>query len=506
MAGTRAEQAGVLVLGKVLATVSEALVPLVMVRLLGKSEVGLLSGILLVYSTVALVLTAGFPETVTYYLPTRPPEERRAIAWKVAQSMFLLGLLAAAVLVGLSSIAWFAPSLAASIVGKPDGSLSAVDALKYLALLGFYPITDLPSRMLPNLLVVEQRARAAAGLGVVRAIGGTVAALLPLSLGAPLWGVILSISGFGFVFGGLLLYYLKILYPDVPRVASPISLRTLLAFGLPLGLTDIVSMLNNQFDRYLIVFAFPMAALAEYHVGAWQIPIVSTIPYTVAAVYAPRFVELFRLGQPREALGIWRQSVLKTSLLVVPLTMIFVVAAEETMELLFTADYLRAAAIFRWYCILTLGRTATFGSLIVAAGAPRYVLQAAILSFASNAVICSVLVQLVGFEGPAMGTAIAFLPMVLFYCWCIARATKLRITDTFPLGGYLRVLAIALIGSLPAWWFKHAVDWPVGAKLPVIAALMLGGFGALGSAVGLIQRSDWTFLGNWLKLRMLRTG
>jgi O-antigen/teichoic acid export membrane protein len=505
MAASHSEQAGVLVLGKILATLSEAIVPLVIVRLLGKADVGILSGILLVYSTVALVLTAGFPETLTFYLPTRTPAERRAIARKVLQSLLLLGFLGALVLVVISSLARFAPSLASGVSGSGRDSTSSVESLKYLALLAIYPIADLPGRMLPNLLIVEQRAKAAAGVGIVKAIGSAVAALLPIALGAPLWVVVLSIGSFGFAFGAVLLYYIGALYRGVEVIESPVSMKTLLRFGLPLGLTDIVSMLNNQLDRYLIVIFFPVTAMAEYQAGAWQIPIITTIPYTVGAVYAPRFVELFRAGRSEEAIDIWRQSALKTALLVVPITMVFLVASEETMELLFTAGYLRAAPVFRWYCVLTLGRIATFGSVIVAAGAPRLIFQAAVFSLLSNAVLCFVLVKLVGFNGPAMGTALAFIPSVTYYCFCIARATKLEFRQIFPLFGFLRVLALACVASLPAWWLKSAVAWPAAARLPAEAFLVLGSFALLGTWVGEIRRPDWAFLANWLRLRMLRT-
>jgi len=503
MAASHSEQAGVLVLGKILATLSEAIVPLAIVRLLGKADVGILSGLLLVYSTVALVLTAGFPETLTFYLPTRTPAERKAIAGKVAQALLLLGLLGALVLLGISLIARFVPGWASGMASAHDAQ-SGVESLKYLALLAVYPIADLPGRMLPNLLIVEQRAKAAAGIGIVKAIGSAVAAILPIALGAPLWIVILSIGGFGFVFGAVLIYYIRALYPGVPAVESPVSMKTLLRFGLPLGLTDIVSMLNNQLDRYLIVFFFPVTAVAEYQAGAWQIPIIMTIPYTVGAVYAPRFVELFKAGRSQEAIAIWRYSALKTALLVVPITMVFVVASEETMELLFTDSYLRAAPVFRWYCILTLGRIATFGSVIVAAGAPRLIFQAALFSLVSNALLCSVLVKVVGFNGPAMGTAIAFIPSVAYYCVCIAAATKLSFRQIFPLFGFLRVLALTCLASLPAWWFKSAVTWPAAARLPVEAGLVLGSFALIGSLSGAIQRPDWAFLANWLRLRMLR--
>jgi O-antigen/teichoic acid export membrane protein len=263
-------------------------------------------------------------------------------------------------------------------------------------------------------------------------------------------------------------------------------------------------MLNNQLDRYLIVAFFPVTAIAEYQAGAWQIPIITTIPYTVGAVYAPRFVELFRARRNHEAIGIWRQSALKTALLVVPITMVFLVGSEETMELLFTASYLRAAPVFRWYCVLTVGRIATFGSVLLASGAPRLIFQAAVFSLLSNGLLCFVLVKLVGFNGPAMGTALAFIPSVIYYCFCIAKATELKLRDIFPLFGFLRVLALACVASLPAWWFKSVVTWPAIARLPVETFLVLGTFALVGTLVGEICRADWQFLANWLRLRMLR--
>ena len=184
--------------------------------------------------------------------------------------------------------------------------------------------------------------------------------------------------------------------------------------------------------------------------------------------------------------------------------MVFIVASEETMELLFTASYLRAAPVFRWYCVLTLGRVAAFGSIIVAAGAPRYVFQAAVFSMLSNALLCWVLVKLIGFNGPAMGTTLAFVPTVIFYCLCIARATKVDFVKIFPLVGHLRIVLLAALASLPAWWLKYHVDWPAAARLPVEAALTLGGFALLGTLLGEIRRDDWLFLSNWFKLSMLR--
>jgi len=140
----------------------------------------------------------------------------------------------------------------------------------------------------------------------------------------------------------------------------------------------------------------------------------------------------------------------------------------------------------------------------VAAGAPRLIFQSALVSLLSNALICSLLVKLVGFNGPAMGTALAFIPSAAYYCLCIATATKLSFRQIFPLFGFLRVLGLTGLASLPAWWFKSVVSWPAAARLPVEAGLVLGTFALLGTLLGTIQRQDWLFLANWLRLRMLR--
>ena len=77
--GKEARAAGVLLVGRFVAMVAEAATPFVIVRLLGKADVGAFSGLMLVYTTLSVVLTAGFPAAILYYLADRPREARAAI-------------------------------------------------------------------------------------------------------------------------------------------------------------------------------------------------------------------------------------------------------------------------------------------------------------------------------------------------------------------------------------------------------------------------------------------
>ncbi len=493
-----AKQAGILVLGTALATLSSVIVPLLVVRIVGKADVATLMALLLIYETVSLVVTSGFPQTLMYYLPARPLEERRAVALKIAGTMLALGVLAALVLVAVGLFGDAIPGALADSSGKKQVDLHPLLGLALL------PIGDLPARILPNLLIAEGRARGASAVGVMKSIAMSLATLVPLALGHSVFVVALCISCVGIMQGAIVIYFLRDLYGGVPRVPSPVSVKQLFGFAIPLGATDIVSMLNNALDRYLILLAFPAAAFAEYQAGAWQVPIVSYVPYAVGIAYAPRFVELFKSGRAREALSIWQRSIEKVSLLVLPFAAIFVVGAEELMELLFTKAYLHAAPVFRMYALLTLGRVAAYGTVIVAAGKPRYVLQAALLSLSSNLLISVPLVFTIGFVGPALGTVLAFIPTLVFYCWAIGRAAGVRTSEVFPLWRYTRVLGLSAIAGLVALAFKLELHRGPGLMLAGEAGIVLVVFGAIGTLTGLIERSDWEFIWNWIRLKILR--
>lgn len=482
----RARQASVLVFGKALSTISDALVPILVVRLLDKTEVGILSAVLIIYATASLVLSTGFPAALFHFLPARDGAERAALARRF--SAMLTGLGTALGILFLASKGFDQSSLSA----HADSAFDA-ESLSMLAALSLYPLGDLPIRLLPNLLVIEDRAGAAAGIGVLRALGTSTVTLVPILMGLKLEAVFWGLSLFGVVelVGHQLV--LRSLYRNQVRVPCPVPARTIVRFSIPLGLTDVVSLLNNRLDRYLIGIAFPPSRLAEYHAGAWQVPVINEIPYAVGRVYASDLARLFEEGRPRDALALWRGSIHKVAVVVVPLSCVFLVAAEECMDLLFTAEYAAASNVFRAYAVLTLGRVAAFGTVIIAAGRPRLVFHAALFTILANVVISAPLLYFVGFLGPAIGTAIAFVPTVWFYCWCIGKAAGVPAREVFPLSSYFKVLGVGMLASAPAVAYKLMFQSSAAMTLLVVTALILGTYAVLGTWLGQITREDWRF-------------
>lgn len=485
-----ADDAGALLLGRALSMIAEAAVMLVVVRLLGKAEVGVLAGMLVVSQTVAIVATAGLPALLMMALPGEPIATRRAIA---ATHLRVLHAMGAVVGVGFVAFA---------LAGEHVGA-APEDAAVWLWLAPL-PLFDLPMRALPNLLVIEGRAATGARLAIGKSIVASAATLVPVALGAPLWGVA-ACGTLGAALVWLALpWSIAQLYRDVEHQPPMASGWATLRRALPLGLTDIAGAIAARLDRHLVLAWFSVEAFAEYQVGAWQIPFIVNIPYAVGTATAAPMRELFAAGRGRAAVALWRASIHDVALVVVPVSMVFLVAAPSVVELLFTASYLSAVPVFRCYTALTMARVAAFGVVLVAAGRPRDVLFAATFGLAASVAIALPLTAWLGPIGAAIAAVVAFVPAAGVYCWRIAQAAGVPLACTFPLGTFARLVVWAAIPGALAALLDDAFDPSPIRGLLVTTAIVGIGFAALATRAGDLDRDHWRYLARWLSLRPLR--
>lgn len=488
-----ARQAGALVLGTTLATLSSALTPLLIVRLIGKADVAKLLSITLVYETLAMLLALGLPYTMLYQLSNRARPARAAIARRLVRTACLLGLGGAVLVYLTAGVVALLPASAVTPTFEHQ--------IELMLILSPSLVADLPFRLLPNLLIAEGRARQQAVLQVVRTIALTAATLVPLALQASVTTVIVVYAVVRWSFGPVVLWVLHAFYGRVERVRSPLDAKHLIAFALPLGATEMLGQINAQLDRWLVLLALPTLRFADYQAGAWQVPIVGTIAYSVGAAYTSDLVRLFQSNQPYAALELWKKGIRKTTLVVVPITMALVVSADELMPLMFTNAYASAADIFRCYSVLTFLRVAAFGNVLVAAGRPGLVVRAAGLGLLYNVLLGIPLVLTIGFVGPALGAALGFILTVTTYIFLIARAARVPARHVFPLANYLRVFVLASVAGALGYGVKHLL--PLHAALLLVAEIVtvLGAFLLLGALTKTIERSDWAFVRDWLRLK-----
>jgi peptidoglycan biosynthesis protein MviN/MurJ (putative lipid II flippase) len=150
--------------------------------------------------------------------------------------------------------------------------------------------------------------------------------------------------------------------------------------------------------------------------------------------------------------------------------------------------------VFRLYCFLTVGRVAAFGNVLVAAGRPELIFRVAVISFVANILFSVPAMFLIGLEGPALGTLLAFIVHVILFCRCIGVAAGMKGKEVFPLGGYLKTLSVGLAAALCAYILKINMAGSAGVRFTAVALCVVGCFGVFGTLSGRIQREDWQFL------------
>lgn len=494
-----ARDAGVLVFGSLVAKLAEAAVPFVIARVLVKADVGALTGLMVIYGTLAMILTAGFPAAVLYYMAGRDPAQRAAIARRLYGTVMVLGMGIGVLLLLIGWLGDWALLWFGEWISGGDGEPADLHALRYMAL---YPVFDVLARVYPNYMIAIGRARTSATFQVLRGAGLAAAQLIPAALGFGLPGIVIGMTVFSALQAIGIGRVVREQHRGLPKVEPDVSVREMVRYSYPLGLTDMINVLNQYVDRYAILWLFTAEALASYGVGAWQIPVTS-IAYSVGHVYIARYVELIKQGKGEEVMRLWRESIHKVSLIVVPVCMVFAVGAEEFMSVAFTADYIDAAPVFRAYTIYTMARVASFGALIMAANRGKLLIRAAGFSLLSNIAITGPLVLTVGFLGPAIGTVLAFIPTVALYCWYISRALKVDFRNTFPVWHWLGVVALSTAAAAPAIALKLWVPMHPVLALVVYAVSIPPLFVLLARLTGMMSAEDLAFALRWLRLDFL---
>jgi O-antigen/teichoic acid export membrane protein len=507
---SKPQQTAIIVWGKIMSIAAEAGIPLVLIWLFGDpGDMGVYATIMLVYKTLLKVFTTGFPRATLYFFGGRTQAEKRELSTKLTAVLIGLGgamglLLVVIGLLGHGALAAISSAIQGLVGSRGAEGEGLLVALDYLPWLAPYAVFDLTSRILPQVLISEERPRAAAAIPLLRSTTTLLGTLLPVLLGFGLTGIVIGLNLSGVICFVVYLWFMIRLYGRARPTRGRIRVRELFAYALPLGLTNVVSDLNKNLDMWLIIAVYlaTREEVAVYRMGAWQIPIITTIAYTVGSVYLAQFKSLHLAERGAEAIRIWRRLIRKVSLIVVPASAVFVVAAEEFTAVAFPDAYAGAAPVFRAYCFLTMARVSAYGNALVAAGRPRDVVKASIWTLVSNALLSVPLVLVLGFLGPAVGTAIAIIPATGIYCLYIARAYGVRWRDTFPLTSYAGVVLIAAVPCALAVLFKLTVSWPPLAMFAVEALIVLVGFSLLATVLGRIDGDDWRFVRDCLTFRV----
>jgi O-antigen/teichoic acid export membrane protein len=407
-------------------------------RLVSKGQLGAYQQLTLLYGIVSPLLVAGIPTALLYFIP-RSKDRNETRSW-VGTAYIVLGTLG---LLFSLTIALARVPLA-HVLG--NAQLSPV-------LLVYSPYAGLAfvASVLSPTLVALGRAALATLVGVTGSVVSVMCALAGVAVAPDAQHI-----AAGLVIGQLCFTVLSVITVcrvvgvTVPWRTIAERSKALLKFGIPLALTGLAGMLAFQFDRLVVSRDFSAALFAIYSVGAVELPISVLVQQAVNSTLMPALTRHFLAGDVPGMAALWRRAVRRTSLVLLPTFVFFMLTAPAAVRLLFGASYTESTVMFRIYLFLVPLRVATYGLMTQAIGRTGINLTGSLMFLASNAVLVLLLVGPLGLPGPAVATVSATAGLAGYYLVRLRRVLGLSIRVLFPWRALAANLAVSVTAALPA--------------------------------------------------------
>jgi O-antigen/teichoic acid export membrane protein len=447
------------------------------------------SAIIIVCETANALGSLGLHDAIFYFFG-RHPDRAAAIVRQTSALLLMASIPVMLVMCGV-------------VLGFFHGTLDLVPALPWLALVIMIELPTLPAI---NQLIAHGHAGIASALYVTFAVLRTVPVLVPAATGWSLSTIPVMMALFGLTRLVTHLAILRRVYPLAPgqRWWRRDQLREIFLFALPAGLAATVGKLTPQIDKYAALWLLGPLVFGIYNVAAFELPLVTLIPYAIGAVMQVRYVRLYASGDVAGLQRLWYQTTAKTMVLVVPLAVAVIALAPDLIALLFEPSYQRATLPFQILTVVLLHRVAAYGPMLQATNQTRLLFTTSLLIVGSNLLLQAPMTWLFGFTGPALATAMSVVPSWLFTLHRIGVALGGGIRIALPWRFYARTVTVAgALGAALALARAHLHLAPAVSLVVGLAGYAVA-FVIVGRLVGLVTGEDTAYVRRALSFGLLR--
>lgn len=482
-----AEKAGFIGIGRFLRTLSKLLFALILVRLLSKYDFGTYRQIFLLYNLFSVIFFLGIPTSIYYFFPQFDTETSKKFIIQSELALFFLGILLGAIFLATSGL-----------IGRHFSNPSIPEYMKWFA---FYPMLDFPVQVLSPLLICYDKHKLSAVANIVFVFTFLLSLLVPIVLGRPLIDSFISlilVSSIQLLIVGVIIFKLVGGF----RVWLDFNLLiSQLKYSVPLGLSSFATVISRELDKLVIGFFFLPQVFAVYVIGARELPFVTIIPYAVSSTLFPKFVTMYKEKRNTELINLWHKATIKSSLILLPMSVAFFISADEIIEILYTSSYLECVPVFRYYLFLMLIHVTAFDSLVLSLGLPKLVLYGSVAGILLNVILNVLMIKLFGFAGPAIATVVVSYMITYYLLRIIKKKTGTRWSKVFPWKKYLLILVVSILSGLLVLPVQMLAI-PVIFKFLLLCISYSIVYFLIAKKCHLLSKEDEKFIKNWVTFKV----
>ncbi len=464
------QSAGLVGVSKLINVLGLLVASMILTRLLSRSEYGNYEQVWLVYNSFLPLVGTSLSSSV-YYFSARPERTRT----------YGSGVLATAI-VGLifgAALAVLAPSI--------SHWFGSNELTGYLQIFAVYAVLSSPSLIFESVFVTERKVGLLLGANAALSIMFAGGVLISGFVFHNLTAVFISVAVVGAAKSIFLLQYLFRKKPGLHRGSG--FLRSQIIYALPIFVSGMVGTLSKQVDRYLVSIFFSPDKFALYSIGSKEVPLIAIVTGSASAVLFPVFSELGAEDGRGKFLELWRNSMAKTGLFLLPIMVFLLFAAKDFMVFFFGAKYGASAVIFRIFLLLLPMRLAFYSQALLSLGKQRLYMYSSIAEAVLSGVVSYIMLRSFGMEGAAVGKVVVSYAEVVFLVGVLLVLLRSKITTFFPWARLSKIVLISAIGIVPLFFVRNWLD-NVYIRFLTEGVVFTTVFGAIAIAAGLVRVVD----------------
>lgn len=467
---SKAAQATALIAtGQAAVKATQLILAILLVRLMSPTEWNQAAFVLSIYLAGTTIGTLNIHHGIVFFLPRVEETKRRNLVLQNVGLVLGIGLLITLVLVVAR------PLLSGGRLG--DGSV--------LPWLGLAITLELPASCVGMTLIGLGRYGAVALWDLAGTCVLLAGAIVPVAAGYGVDGLVMGLLLAGAVRFAAGMWFLFAAVPGSPEGLGRAFLVDQLRYGIPLGATVAVAILNRSIDKWLIA-AFEPADFGIFAVAAQEIPLLAVLPYAGGAALVTSLVAAFHDADLAAAHTNWLQLTGAMTLLVVPLGVGLILVAPELIPAVFGDEFARGVLPFQIFTAITLHRVAEYGMMLRAADRTRELLQVAAVTLGANTVLAGVGAWLGGMTGSAYGTLAASTIGWMVALRHIGRALGVPMRQAFPWTRWIGAVVTCTTAAVIAWAVGGVLDVggmaSAGLQLLVFVVLVAPALGVVAAA------------------------
>ena len=426
-------------------------------------EVGVVLTLLVVVNSLLPLFQLGLPTGLLFFFPRKSGQEQREL---IVQTLLLLALSG----VMLCLVLFLVGGLIAELLGidqtREGFRRHLLPFLPFVFAVVLGGIAD-------SVLVATDRAHWLAGLAVAHAVVWVLTVVAAMLYTRSLEDLLLFFSLVALARLGAAVVLVKCSAKglDGSWRLTAAGLSAYLKYAITVGLTEAIGGLSRFVDRYVVLFFFAGTTFSLYQFGALEVP-VGILVTAVATVIVPEVSRLYADGNRSEIMELWRGSVARLSMGVLPLFCFLFAFSGPLFALYLPPEYAKSEWVFRIFLLVLPLRCATYNALLVGMGKARWALWASLADLFLNLVLSGLIAFWLidfapdyAFLGPAAATVIATTVQVGVLVMAIGWHLKWPFDSLLPWSHLGRVFATSCVASIISWFAVTAIGMVVGKSL-----------------------------------------